>query len=418
MYNETQYSVVDNALDEIRNVYPDVSHIFIFNDNGEIVGLSGNASRELTQKVISSFQNFHEKTKTLGGLDSLTITATDYQMRFNRIDNYILADVSSLDIDEKSLNVLSRVLIPTIVRLSNKPQSNPNSSRITLSNEDAEQPIITEEPPTQEVPLQESPTKEPTPVKYEQDKLLSSEPPANQLMVEDFHGFGYGFGNFKGLLANSDVALIERGLIGQWREFCRDKKIEEIIVEDTTNGKRIRLKFKPIQDSKYEGKGIVQLSEKTQEELQTKKGTLVLVRPIIEESVPKAQPVTQQQKKGEDEVIAKPEKSLNPSQYLPDLENSQFTIENLSGLGIFKNSPKVVRIDAGLIGLWREKYGDNEINEVIIQNQSKTQKLVCNYKAIEDSKYEGKQIVQMSEKTQAALEVKKGERVTIKPVLK
>jgi hypothetical protein len=207
-------------------------------------------------------------------------------------------------------------------------------------------------------------------------------------------------------------------LIGQWREFCGDKKIEEIIIEDTTNGKRARLKFKPIQESKYEGKGIVQLSEKTQNELQTKKGTLVLVRPIIEEFAKKAQSATKQQKSAEDEAIAEPEESINPSQYLPDLENSQFTIENLSGLGIFKNSPNAVRIDPGLVGLWLEKYGDNEIDQVIIHNQSKTQKLICDFKIIEDSKLQGKQIVQMSEKTQVALEVKKGERVTIKPVIK
>jgi hypothetical protein len=418
MYGQAQSSVVDNALDEIRNVYPDVSHIFIFNQDGTIVAFNGDTSQELTQKVINAFQTFCEKASVVGGLDSLTITGTDHQMRFNRIDNYVLADVSSPDIDEKSLNALSRVLIPTIIRLSNKSQTNSNGSDGFPVDAKLEQTVPPEQLIEQDLVLPEIHKEKPTPIQNEPSKLFFPEPPANQLMVEDVHGFGKGFGNFKGLRTNPDVALIDRSLIDQWNELCGEKKIEEVIVEDTTNGKRARLRFKPIQDSKYEGKGVVQLSNKTQTELQTKKGTLILVRPIIDEHAQKVQSIAHINEP--DEAIAEPEESLNPSQYLPDLEKAEYTVENLSGITVFRKDPPpfIVRIDVALIELWREKYGKNEISMVVVENPSQNQELTCNFKPLQDSNYMGKQIIQLSQKAQAALGVKKGDRVTIKPATK
>ena len=44
----------------------------------------------------------------------------------------------------------------------------------------------------------------------------------------------------------------------------------------------MRCKFKPLKDQKLEGKGIIQMPEKAQLTLQTKKGALVMVKPVIE----------------------------------------------------------------------------------------------------------------------------------------
>jgi len=48
------------------------------------------------------------------------------------------------------------------------------------------------------------------------------------------------------------------------------------------DGQTMRCKFKPIKDSKHEGKGIIQVPLKTQMILQTSKGELVMVKPVIE----------------------------------------------------------------------------------------------------------------------------------------
>jgi hypothetical protein len=100
---------------------------------------------------------------------------------------------------------------------------------------------------------------------------LLPEPPVNQFIVE----------NLGGLLVPSDTVRIDSAVIVQWKDLYSDKKIEEVDVE-TLNGKTTRCKFKPIKGSKYEGKGIIQMPEKIQLTLQTTKGELVMVKPVVE----------------------------------------------------------------------------------------------------------------------------------------
>jgi hypothetical protein len=82
------------------------------------------------------------------------------------------------------------------------------------------------------------------------------------------------------LLAASDTVRIDSAVIQQWKDLYDKRKIEEVDVE-TLNGHMLRCKFKPIKDSKHEGKGIIQLPQKIQQELQTSKGELVMVKPAI-----------------------------------------------------------------------------------------------------------------------------------------
>jgi aspartate carbamoyltransferase regulatory subunit len=67
----------------------------------------------------------------------------------------------------------------------------------------------------------------------------------------------------------------------QWQELYEDRKIEEAEIE-TFGGQSTRVKIKPIKDSKFEGKGIVQMPEKIQNALEIRKGELVRVKPVIE----------------------------------------------------------------------------------------------------------------------------------------
>ena len=93
-------------------------------------------------------------------------------------------------------------------------------------------------------------------------------------MVENLKGFGF--------LGSSDTVRIDPAVIQQWNELYEDKKIEELIIEDTVTGTTLRCKFKPIKDSKFEDKGIIQIPEKVQLTLQTRKGALVVIKPVIE----------------------------------------------------------------------------------------------------------------------------------------
>jgi predicted regulator of Ras-like GTPase activity (Roadblock/LC7/MglB family) len=98
---------------------------------------------------------------------------------------------------------------------------------------------------------------------------------------------------------------------------------------------------------------------------------------------------------------------------LPEPPVSQLIIENLGGLLVPSDT---VRIDGAVLGQWSELYNDKEISEVEIETfDGKSTR--CKVKPIKDAKYEGKGIIQMPEKIQLTLEVKKGELVRVKPVI-
>jgi hypothetical protein len=101
--------------------------------------------------------------------------------------------------------------------------------------------------------------------------MPSFEVPATQLIVE----------NIGGLLVPSDTVRIDNETLTQWENLFEGKKVEYVEIE-TFDGKTTKCKVKPIKDSKYFGKGVVQIPEKMQLTLEIKKGELVRVRPIIE----------------------------------------------------------------------------------------------------------------------------------------
>jgi hypothetical protein len=107
-----------------------------------------------------------------------------------------------------------------------------------------------------------------TETKHEQ---LLPEPPVNQLIVEDLGG----------LLVPSDTVRIDSELLSQWEELYEGNKIEEVEV-GTFDGKTVRCKVKTIKDSRFEGKGLIQMPEKVRLALEIRKGELVRAKPIIE----------------------------------------------------------------------------------------------------------------------------------------
>jgi hypothetical protein len=69
--------------------------------------------------------------------------------------------------------------------------------------------------------------------------------------------------------------------LSQWEKLYEGNKIEQVEI-GTFDGKTMQCKVKAIKDSKYEGKGIIQMPEKVQLALEIKKGELVRAKPIIE----------------------------------------------------------------------------------------------------------------------------------------
>jgi predicted regulator of Ras-like GTPase activity (Roadblock/LC7/MglB family) len=284
MNNQVYAFALENTLNEIEKVCPEVSNTFIFKEDGKIIARDKNTDEETINRTVGAFNALTERANTMGGLESVTIHDANGQVNITFIEDFYLATVTSKEADEKYVNALTRVLVPTVLKLIEKihPASVDSATLATLEPEpawgsDVDKIIGGTEDLEKELPAEETDMTEPEPEPIEEEsdsevnpEPLLPEPPVNQFIVE----------NLGGLVIPSDTVRIGTAVIEQWKNLYSDKKIEEVDVE-TLNGKTTRCKFKPIKDSKYEGKGIIQMPQKIQHTLKTTKGELVMVKPVV-----------------------------------------------------------------------------------------------------------------------------------------
>ena len=260
MSDEIYTFALKNTLNEIKNACPTVSHAFIFTKDTKIIAADENTTDAAVHSAIDALNAIIERANTIGDIETVTFHSTNSQVNITRINNFYLTTITSKETDQNYVNTLTQVLVPIVLKLVAKIHPAP-------IGEDA---FTIEKPEPTEPSEKEPPTEETNATEPEFESLLPK-PPVNQLIID----------NLNGILAPSDTVRIDNAVITQWKKLYPNKKIEKVDAE-TLNGKTTRCKFKPIKDSKYEGKGIIQIPEKIQLTLQTKKGELVMVKPVIE----------------------------------------------------------------------------------------------------------------------------------------
>jgi predicted regulator of Ras-like GTPase activity (Roadblock/LC7/MglB family) len=262
-----------NALNEIRNACPDIKSTFMFKENGEIIAGDENTPEKLMARVVDAFDGILEKAEAIGGLEGIILEGSKGRVKLSYVDNLYLVTVTSEKADMNYVNTVTRVLIPTVLKMLEKihptsiksasppPEIRPEVSKV----EKLEEPM--KEPAEKTAVEEPKETLEPE-IKPE---TLPIEPPVNQLIVE----------NIGGLLVPSDTVRVDGETLSEWEGMLDGRKIEEVEIE-TFNGKTTRCKVKSIKDSKFYGKGIIQMPEKIQLALEIKKGELVRVKPVID----------------------------------------------------------------------------------------------------------------------------------------
>jgi predicted regulator of Ras-like GTPase activity (Roadblock/LC7/MglB family) len=273
MDKEVYSFALKNTLNEIQNVCPDVTNSFMFKEDGEIIAGDENTPQKTMAHVVDAFDGILEKAETIGGLEGITLKGDNGRVNVSHINDLYLVTVTSRKADMNYVNTITRVLVPTILKLLEKLPSTPLKNDSPTPKIEPEFPIVKkfEEPveeSTEETVIEEP--KETVEPKIEPEPYLP-EPQVNQLIVE----------NLGGLLVPSDTVRIDSEILSQWEELYSDRKIGEVEI-GTFDGKTTRCKVKPIKGSKYEGKGIIQMPEKMQLDLEIKKGELVRVKPIVE----------------------------------------------------------------------------------------------------------------------------------------
>jgi hypothetical protein len=277
MSNELEVFALTNTLAEIKHLCPDVSNAFIFIDDGTLVAMDKNTDTQTATRTAKVIDALSKRAKTIGGLESAAFYSGSNRVNVFRVNEYYLTMVGSEEPDEKTAKALARILIPTVLKLTDRIRDVPKKTKSRTEKLDIYTEIIPDVDDTgtdieadeiaegETEPFEEPPEPEPDP-----DPLLP-DPPVTQFMVE----------NLGGLRFASDIVRIDRGVIQQWKDLYEDRVILEVELE-TLNGGTTRCRFKPLRGSKNEGKGIIQLPQKLQRKLQISKGELIMIKPVIE----------------------------------------------------------------------------------------------------------------------------------------
>jgi hypothetical protein len=254
---------VQTIIGEFKNISPEIANCFVFDEAGEILAIDEGTVGEQSKNLILTFKGLANQANVIGGIQALTIHGTENQLNITQINNQFLTTISTRSANEKIVKSLTQVIVPTVLSL------------VCQNGSQLESDVLAEPVLTSPDPLEESP---PATVSEDNDLVsevsdFSSEPPvptpfASQFMVEKIGG----------LLVASDTVRIDSDVITKWNITYDDIKIEDVQIENL-EGKSVICKFKPIKEAN--AKGIIQIPEKILQTLQTGKGKLVIVKPVI-----------------------------------------------------------------------------------------------------------------------------------------
>jgi hypothetical protein len=307
--NSTAYtSALQNTLSEIKNICPEVSNSFVFNDSNLIAKDDSTSKKNIDQAIVA-FNLVEKEAKTISGLKSIRVEGTKGKLNLAYMDKFNLATVISNKADENYVNTITKVLVPTVIKLVDeikvispeieaeinenpKPIAEPPEKDLEIKQETSQElseiknpPVTLIEPPANEKVevvggLNYNPNpednsenqsiEEKSPIEFENNNFLA-EPPVTQLIVEKLGG----------ILVPSDTVRIDKEIIEKWTELYDGKKIKMVHIENV-NGKSTQSKFRNIKSSKHAGKGVIRIPDKIQLELETSKGELVTIKPVID----------------------------------------------------------------------------------------------------------------------------------------
>ena len=229
---------LNNAITEINKAYPDIKNSFIFTKNGTILTGDQETDQQTINNVQESFENLKEKTKTIGNLESFTITTKTGKLTLSNIKDMHLLLATSKNADKDHIHSITHVIIPTILK--------------TMEALAPTQPQIT---------------------------------PPKQLIVDTLTGFFAG-----------DSVQIDTEILKDWTKNNDDPRarvkaaitgesnipeyIEQVKIE-TFGGNSTLCKVKEVNDQNMKGKNMIRIPEKLCKTLEIDKGDMVKVEPAF-----------------------------------------------------------------------------------------------------------------------------------------
>jgi predicted regulator of Ras-like GTPase activity (Roadblock/LC7/MglB family) len=260
MNRDPYVSAINNALTEIHKAYPDITHSFIFTNNGSIVTGGTDIDENTLKRVLASFENLKEKAKTIGNLKSLSINGKKGKISLSSINDMYLGLTTTDKADESQIHFITHAILPPLLKTLQSFGS-PSMPQNAPQNAPANAPPSGPQRFPPNYP-QNFPQNVPT--------HLQS-PFTKTLVVDPLSGFFDG-----------KAVQVDEETIVYWNENNDSKKgdIEQVKIE-TANGDSSICKVKKITVGNLKGKNRVRVPAKVCNKLKLKRGDVVNVSPNV-----------------------------------------------------------------------------------------------------------------------------------------
>ena len=139
---ELHSNALQTIIGEFRNISPEITNAFIFEENGEIVASDGVTIDAQSKNLVAAFNCISSKAEIMGKVKTVTMQGGDRQLSISSINNRYLATVFSNDADEKIIKSLTYVLVPAVLGLVDDLSESPLPETIEPENKQIEEPIL------------------------------------------------------------------------------------------------------------------------------------------------------------------------------------------------------------------------------------------------------------------------------------
>ena len=256
MNRDPYVSAINNALTEIHKAYPDITHSFIFTNNGSIVTGGTDIDEKTLKTVLASFENLKEKAKTSGNLKSLSINGKNGKISLSSINEMYLGLTTTDKADEAQIHFITHAILPPLLKTlqafgsSNMPHNVPQN-------------VPANAPPN--VPQR-------SPQNFPQNVPTHLQSPFTKTLVVD---------PLSGFFDGNSVQVDEETIV-QWNENNDSKKrnIDQVKIV-TVNGNSSVCKVKKITVGNLKGKNRVRIPAKVCNQLKLKRGDVVNISPNV-----------------------------------------------------------------------------------------------------------------------------------------
>lgn len=118
--NDEVYSfALKSTLDEIQDICPEIKNALVFRD-GSIIACDENTPEELANHIIEAFNDISDKSNAIGSIEGITLDCRKGELEVSSVDDFYMVTVTTQKADKKYVNTVTRVLVPTILKLIEK----------------------------------------------------------------------------------------------------------------------------------------------------------------------------------------------------------------------------------------------------------------------------------------------------------